>query len=315
MGGKHGHRRSLADCAMRSYIVVVLAPKFDLLLGIVKVQEPMLVQAFKAYPGVEALDEGVVRRFTGSTEVQNNAVRIGPQIEFARGELAAIVDPYTAWLTEHGNCPIEHRHDVGCSGLMPSPERGAHPGEVVDQGQNPEPPSIEKLIVHPIHRPTVIGCNSRHTVVSKFGHDPAPGRFVAHLQAFQPVKPIHPGSACGPPSRCSRIWIRRYPYRTRVSAISRILLRNKACSGRLDLYRYIDRCNASTRQARLVPIWKQVRNMVHKLPFLRRPQTFFLRTSCSISLSRLKSDTSRRSRAFSSSKCFSLRTSEGISPP
>ena len=59
MSGKHGHRRSLANGAMRSHFVVVLAPKFDLLPGIVKVHEPMLVQAFKAYPGIEAFDEGV----------------------------------------------------------------------------------------------------------------------------------------------------------------------------------------------------------------------------------------------------------------
>lgn len=168
MSGKHSHRRSLANGAMRSHFVVVLAPKFDLLPGIVKVHEPMLVQAFKADPGIEAFDEGVIRRFAGSTEIQNNAVGIGPQIEFARGELATIVDPYAAWLTEHGNCAIERRHDVGCFCLMSSPERRAHPGEVVDQGQDPEPPSIEKLIIHPIHRPAVIGCNSRRTVVTKF---------------------------------------------------------------------------------------------------------------------------------------------------
>jgi len=80
MSGKHGHRRSLANGAMRSHFVVVLAPKFDLLPGIVKVHEPMLVQAFKAYPGIEAFDEGIVRRFSGAAEVQDDTVRVGPQV-------------------------------------------------------------------------------------------------------------------------------------------------------------------------------------------------------------------------------------------
>jgi hypothetical protein len=44
---------------------------------------------------------------------------------------------------------------------MPNPKRGAHPEEVIDQSQNPKPSPIEELIVHPIHGPTVIGCNSR----------------------------------------------------------------------------------------------------------------------------------------------------------
>jgi hypothetical protein len=55
MSGKHGHQRHIANGAMRSHFVVVLAPKFDLLAGIVKVHEPMPVQAFKAYPSRSAL--------------------------------------------------------------------------------------------------------------------------------------------------------------------------------------------------------------------------------------------------------------------
>ena len=198
MGGKHDHRRPLTDCTVRSHIVVILAPKFDLCPGVVKIQEPMLVQAFKTNAGVEAFNEGIVSRFAWSAEVQDDTVRIGPQVEFARGELAAVVHSDASRLAERGNGLIEHRHYVGCSGLMPNPKCGAHPGEVVDQGQNPKPPSIEELIVHPIHGPTVIGCNSRSTIVSKLGHDPTPGRSVTHLQPFEPVEPVHPGSTYRP---------------------------------------------------------------------------------------------------------------------
>ena len=60
MGSEHDHRRPLTDCTMRSHIVVVLAPKLDLCPGVVKVQEPMLVQAFKANASIEAFDEGIV---------------------------------------------------------------------------------------------------------------------------------------------------------------------------------------------------------------------------------------------------------------
>ena len=79
MGGKLDHRRPLTDCTVRSHIVVVLTPKFDLCPGVVKVQEPMLVQAFKTNASVEAFDEGIVRGPAGSAEVQDDAVRIGPQ--------------------------------------------------------------------------------------------------------------------------------------------------------------------------------------------------------------------------------------------
>src|SRR5476651_1339006 len=134
MGGEHDHRRPLTDCAVRSHIVVVLAPKLDLCAGVVKVQEPMLVQAFNANASVKAFDEGIVRRFAGPAEVQDDTVRIGPQVELARGELATVVHSNASRFAERGDGLIKHRYYVGCSGLMPNPKRGAHPGEVVDQG-------------------------------------------------------------------------------------------------------------------------------------------------------------------------------------
>lgn len=45
---------------MWSHMVVVFAPRFDLRSGVVKVQEPMLVEAFDTNTGIEALDEGWV---------------------------------------------------------------------------------------------------------------------------------------------------------------------------------------------------------------------------------------------------------------
>jgi hypothetical protein len=132
MGIEHDHRRPLTDCTVRTHIVVVLAPKLDLCAGVVKVQEPMLVHTFKANPSIEAFDEGIVRRFAGSAEVHDDTVRIGPQVELARGELAAVVHPDVSRFAERGDGLIEHRDYVGCSSLMPNPKRRAHPGEVVD---------------------------------------------------------------------------------------------------------------------------------------------------------------------------------------
>ena len=78
MGSEHGHQRPLANCAVWSHIVVMAAPKFNLCPSVVKVQEPMLVEAFEPDPGIEAFDEGVVGGLTGTAEVQNNAIGINP---------------------------------------------------------------------------------------------------------------------------------------------------------------------------------------------------------------------------------------------
>ncbi len=74
-------RRLLADRPMRAFFIVVLAPILQLFLGICKAQEPVGVQTFRSEAAVEGFDEGVVRRFTWSREVERDAALISPQIQ------------------------------------------------------------------------------------------------------------------------------------------------------------------------------------------------------------------------------------------
>ena len=53
----------------------------------------MAVQAFRPEPPIERLDEGVVRRFAWSREVECHAALVGPEVHVARDELAALIDP------------------------------------------------------------------------------------------------------------------------------------------------------------------------------------------------------------------------------
>jgi hypothetical protein len=78
MGSKNSHRRPFADCAMWSHIVVVLAPKFDLCPGVVKIQEPVLVQTLEAHASIEAFDEGVVGQLSRTTEIQDDVIGVSP---------------------------------------------------------------------------------------------------------------------------------------------------------------------------------------------------------------------------------------------
>jgi hypothetical protein len=78
MGGKHDHRRPLTDCTVRSHVIVVLAPKFDLCRGVVKVQEPMLVA--RARPAVAMSVPGTSRHFAAP----QNLSPIGPTTDKGR---------------------------------------------------------------------------------------------------------------------------------------------------------------------------------------------------------------------------------------
>ncbi len=60
----------------------------------------MSVQAFGPELSVEAFNEGIVSRFAGAGEVQNNTLLISPQIEITRDELAAIIDTNGFWIPD-----------------------------------------------------------------------------------------------------------------------------------------------------------------------------------------------------------------------
>jgi hypothetical protein len=57
------------------------------------------VQAFCPELTVEVFDEGIVCRFARPGEVKNKAPLVGPQIEIARDEFAAIVHTDGLWVT------------------------------------------------------------------------------------------------------------------------------------------------------------------------------------------------------------------------
>lgn len=87
--------------------------KLNLCLGVVKIHEPMLVQIFKANASVEAFDECIVREFSRSAAVEDDTIRIGPQVELARSDWAAIVkktlpsgDPRFGLTGPHQDCSL-----------------------------------------------------------------------------------------------------------------------------------------------------------------------------------------------------------------
>lgn len=78
---------------MRSNLVVVSTPFLHFLAGVVKAQEPVLVQALGPELAVEGLDVRIVGGPAGPGEVQGHIPLIGPEIEVSGDELAAIVHP------------------------------------------------------------------------------------------------------------------------------------------------------------------------------------------------------------------------------
>jgi hypothetical protein len=67
---------------MWSYMVVVFSPRFDLRSGVVKVQEPTLVEACDTNTGIEVLDENVIGGFTSAAKAQERSFIVGELLFF-----------------------------------------------------------------------------------------------------------------------------------------------------------------------------------------------------------------------------------------
>lgn len=72
--------------------VVILAPGFDFLLGIMQVPKDMLVQTLFPKPAIEAFDMCIVYRLSRPNELQSNSSSAGPFIKRLTGELWPIID-------------------------------------------------------------------------------------------------------------------------------------------------------------------------------------------------------------------------------
>ena len=177
------NRDVLPDPAVGSFLIVVPKPILHLRSGIVKAHEPMRVQAFAAELAVERLDEGIVCRLSGSREVEGDTVRVGPEIEIAGDELAALVDANGLGVTDLSADPFQSPHDVFGTIAEPGINNRRELREDVDHGENPDLLAHRQLIMHEVHGPGLVRLHGRAAIFPELSLHPSFGRFVAQLQA------------------------------------------------------------------------------------------------------------------------------------
>ena len=72
-------------------LIVVQSPGFDLGGGILQFFKPVDVQTFIAEAAVEGFNGRVVRRLAAPTEVQNDTVRVRPEVRPDAHDFCAVV--------------------------------------------------------------------------------------------------------------------------------------------------------------------------------------------------------------------------------
>ena len=85
-------RGQMTKCAVWTLLVVIDAPRFDLLPGMIDRFEFVHVEAFIAQPTVEGFAQPIIRRLAGSREVKLHAVLPRPLIKRSRSKFGAMIN-------------------------------------------------------------------------------------------------------------------------------------------------------------------------------------------------------------------------------
>ncbi len=70
----------VVEATVRTHLIVVLPPLFDLLLGVLQRQETMLIEALLPQSPIERLNECVIGWLTRSTKIQLDLLKVCPAI-------------------------------------------------------------------------------------------------------------------------------------------------------------------------------------------------------------------------------------------
>jgi hypothetical protein len=171
--------------------VTVLAPSFDLALGVVKGKEPVSVQTLIAKPSVEGFDQGIVGWFSRTAEVERDLMQVGPLVECARNKLGTVVDANALRCSAHGNDSIHHCHHLLAGDALSHLDCQTFSGEVVDHGQRADAAVVEEWVGDEVHRPGFVNCPGCRPGGPVRGHYMAPRPPKPHAQPFFAVQPVH----------------------------------------------------------------------------------------------------------------------------
>src|SRR5215203_1580632 len=97
---------------MRMMLIIVLSPRLDFAFGILQRQKTMDVETLRSESAVEGFDRRVVGRLPPTTELENDLVRVCPEVHRGAHELASVVTVDALWQTAVEAQPLECGCDV-----------------------------------------------------------------------------------------------------------------------------------------------------------------------------------------------------------
>ena len=171
-------------------LIVVPPKRIDLVLRVLQRRKPVHVQAFVSEPAIERFDCGVVRGFTPTAEVQDDAVGIGSQVHRRTDELRPVIaiDPLRQAALEPQ--ALERGRHIVAAQASTDVDRQAFAREEIDDRQRTKAPTIGQLIGDEVHAPDVVAGRRGSPLLPVHRRRVAPRTFPPEGQAFLGVHPI-----------------------------------------------------------------------------------------------------------------------------
>lgn len=192
-------RHFVADRTVWAYLIIVSTPRLAFSPRSAEAQKPVCVQTFSPELAVQGFNEGIVCRLSWSREVESDASHVGPQIKFPADELRAIVNADGFWRSKVRGRLFESFDDIATAIGSPNVDGWRMPGKRIHDRQDPQFATVEKLIVHKVHRPEFVGLRRDRTITAQLCLHSVLWRFITQLQAHLTVQPIYTlGIDCPP---------------------------------------------------------------------------------------------------------------------
>ena len=121
----------------------------------------MRVQALGPELSIEAFNECVVGRLAGSGEVEDDAFLVCPQIQIPRDKFAALIDTNSLGIAQLLADPLERPDDIFRPIGKPDVHCWRKPRIGIDDRQDPDLPTGGQLIMHEVHRPSLVHLGKR----------------------------------------------------------------------------------------------------------------------------------------------------------
>jgi hypothetical protein len=145
--------------------------------------ETVGIQALHPEASVEGLDERVVGRLACATEVERDAVLVCPEIEIARDELGAQINPDLLRVASSLAHVLQGPDDILTAITEPRIEYRHVARVCIDDRQYTNLPSGRELVVDEVHHPSLVRSCRHLPIFSQLRLSATLWCFVVYLQA------------------------------------------------------------------------------------------------------------------------------------